>query len=181
MRRSGFDTEGHHGATESQWRGPESPKAFFAHLRAHPAHFHRIFAKWLCEAGFEIRWLKKQANRVWNMYLMRGSVFPGWETETAKEVITTTMKRCGVDYPKREIEVSVIGITVGVAFVFHSGTPGTLAFRRGREFWCADACPSDIQVRTRAGVIHPGIRLMNAGSECPKRRNRNSSAQGHHV
>ena len=147
MRRSGFDTEGHHGAIESQWRGPESPKAFFARLRADPAHFHRIFSRWLLEAGFEIRWLKKRANHMWNSYLLCGSVFPGWEVGTAKEVIRTTLKRCGVDYPKTEIEASVIGKTVGVAFIFRSGTPGTLAFRRGRELWCADFGPSDLRVR----------------------------------
>ena len=96
------------------WRGPESPKGFFRFLRADRAHFHNVLAKWLWEAGFEIRWIRKRMNHdVWNMHLLRGTVTPGCEEQKVRQVISTTLQRCGGDCRKKEIEVSVIGNRVG--------------------------------------------------------------------
>jgi hypothetical protein len=65
------------------WRGPESPKAFFRLLRADYSYFHRAFAKWLSQAGFEVRWVRKRMNHhVWNLHLLRGNVLAGCEAQT---------------------------------------------------------------------------------------------------
>ena len=129
-------------AGKAGWHGGESPKAFFAFLSAHPAHFHRVFAKWLTHAGFEIRWIRKRATHgVWNLYLLRGAVPPGEEDETARNVISATLKLWGVACAKSEVEVSIIGTRIGAAFIFESGTPGSLVYSRGRESWCPDTWP----------------------------------------
>jgi hypothetical protein len=125
-----------------RWRGPESPKAFFQFLRADCAYFHRVFAKWLSDSGFEIRWITKRVNfHVWNLHLLRGTVLPGCEEETARQVISTTLRRCGCGCRKKEIEVSVIGNRVGAAFIFPEGHTGSLVFSRRRASWCADDWP----------------------------------------
>jgi hypothetical protein len=124
------------------WCGSESPKGFFRFLRAHHAYFHRAFAKWLHEAGFEVRWVRKRMNHhVWNLYLMSGTVLPGCERDTARQVIAETLNRYGVECPEKEIEVSVIENRVGAAFIFKKGIPGSLSFCKGAEQWCADEWP----------------------------------------
>lgn len=128
--------------TTTEWHEPESPKAFFRLLRQNHAYYHRVFEKWLRQAGFEVRWIRKRVyHEVWNLHLLRGGVNPGDEAEATREVICDTVKRCGVKCSKRDVEVSVIGNRVGVAFIFNLGTPGSLSFSMGRESWCADAWP----------------------------------------
>jgi hypothetical protein len=125
-----------------EWRGEESPKGFFDFLRSHPARFHRVFSKWLGEAGFEPRWLCKRANHnIWNIHLLRGSVAPGEEIDTAVDIICAALRHCGVDCRKNDIEVSAIGNRLGASFIFEQGTPGSLVFTKGREAWCADEWP----------------------------------------
>jgi hypothetical protein len=138
MNASAIDTS----PSTVSWRGSESPKGFFRFLRAHPAYFHRVFAKWLREAGFEVRWVRKRANKdVWNVYLLRGSVPPGCEAETARQVISTTLRRSGVECPMKEIEIAVIGNRVGAAFIFEKGMPGSLSCCKGAGQWCAEEWP----------------------------------------
>jgi len=142
MSDSTLDAARPPGAFTTQWHGPESPKAFFQFLHADCAYFHRVFSKWLRQAGFEIRWIRKRMHHeVWELHLMRGSVYPGWEAETAREAICDTLRRCGAPCRKKEVEISVIGNRIGAAFIFAQGTPGSLAFSRGRESWCADEWP----------------------------------------
>lgn len=137
-----LDAERPFGAITARWRGPESPKAFFRGLRSAPSYFHEIIARWLHEAGFQVRYVRKRANhQVWNLYLLRGGVPPGTEAEAARQTLSVTLKRCGIECPKKEIEITVIGKTVGAAFIFQDGAPGTLVFTQGRELWCADAWP----------------------------------------
>jgi len=142
MNASTVDTEQPFEDIVPKWHGPESPKAFFQFLRADRAYFHRVFAKWLRDAGFEIRWVRKRMNHhVWNLHLLRGTVLPGCEEETARQVVSTTLQRCGNDCRKKEIEVSVIGNRVGAAFIFPKGTTGSLIFSKQRASWCADDWP----------------------------------------
>lgn len=129
-------------AEPTRFKG-ESPKGFFLQvLRADPAQFHRAFAKWLRAAGFEIATIRRRTNHgVWNIRVKRGAVPVGREVETVEEVIRTTVERCGVMCPAREIEARLIGTQVGAAFIFPRGTAGSLVFTQGRESWCADAMP----------------------------------------
>ena len=91
-----------------------------------------MLAKWLCKAGFEVRWALKRVNRhVWSLDLLRGTVAPGEEDETTRLVISTTLKRCGGDGRKKEIDVAVSGKRVGVAFIFPKGNAGALNFPSG--------------------------------------------------
>ena len=142
MNASILDPERGRGFITAQWQGPESPTGFFQFLRADWAYFHRVFSKWLQQAGFEIRWIRRRTNHdLWQLYLMRGTVIPGLEAQTARDTICATLKRCGADCRPRDIEVAVIGNRVGAAFIFDSGTPGSLVYSRGREAWCADEWP----------------------------------------
>jgi hypothetical protein len=121
---------------------PESPKLFFRLLRADLAYFHRVFAKWVGQSGFEIRWIVKRANHdLWNLHLLRGAVRPGCEEATARQIINSTLQRCGGGCRKKDIEISVIGNRIGAAFIFSKGHAGSLAFSRQRELWCADEWP----------------------------------------
>jgi hypothetical protein len=125
-----------------QWHGAESPHAFFQFLRADRAYFHRAFLKGLAGAGFETRRItRRSAHHVWNLHLLRGTVRPGFEDETARQVISTTLQRCGCGCREKEIEVAVIGNRVGVAFIFAEGHTGSLIFSKQRESWCADNWP----------------------------------------
>ena len=120
----------------------ESPKGFFRFLRSDRAYFHRLFATRLGLAGFGITGVKKRAHHdIWNARLLRGSVAPGAEVQTAKGVISAAMKHCGVNYPKREVEVAVIGNRITCAFEFHKGVPGSLVFTKGRQSWSAEEWP----------------------------------------
>lgn len=88
-----------------EWRSPESPEAFLWFFRADRAYFHRAFVKWLGVAGFEMRRITKRANHhARNLHLLRGTVRPGCEDETARQVISTTRQRCGCDCRNNEIE-----------------------------------------------------------------------------
>jgi hypothetical protein len=137
-----FDAERPFGAITAQWRGPESPKAFFRCLRSAPSYYHEMIARGLHETGFQVRYVRKRANhQVWNLYLLRGGVSPGTEAEAARQTLSVTLRRCGVECPKKEIEITVIGNTVGASFIFQDGAPGTLVLTKGRESWCADAWP----------------------------------------
>jgi hypothetical protein len=142
MSAATLDAERPFGAITAQWRGPESPKAFFRGLRSAPSYFHEMIARGLHEAGFQVRYVRKRANhQVWNLYLLRGSVPPGTEAEAARQVMSVTLRRCGVECLKKEIEIAVIGNSLGATFLFQDGAPGTLAFTKGQESWCADAWP----------------------------------------
>lgn len=125
-----------------EWRGPEDPKAFFAFLNAHPARFHRVFGKWLSGAGFQPRWICRRVNHgVWNVHLLRGTVAPGEEIDTAVDILSAALRHCGSDHRRHDIEVTAIGNRLGAAFIFEQGTPGSLVFTKGREAWCADEWP----------------------------------------
>jgi hypothetical protein len=142
MSASTIDSEQLLASIVPEWHGPESPHGFFRFLRADRAYFHRAFVKWLCAAGFEMRRITKRANHhIWNLHLLRGTVRPGCEDEAARQVISTTLQRCGCDCPEKEIEVSVIGNRVGAAFIFPEGNAGSLVFSRQRASWCADDWP----------------------------------------
>jgi hypothetical protein len=142
MSESTIDSEELLATIVPQWHGPESPHAFFQFLRADRAYFHRALVKWLGAAGFEIRRVTKRMNHhVWNLHLMRGTVRSGCEHETARQVISTTLQRCGCGCRGKEIEVSVIGNRIGAAFIFTEGNAGSLVFSKQRASWCADEWP----------------------------------------
>ena len=89
MSAAALDAERPCGAITAQWRGPESPKAFFRCLRSAPSYFHEMIARGLHEAGFQVRYVRKRANHhVWNLYLLRGSVSPGTEAKAARQVMS---------------------------------------------------------------------------------------------
>lgn len=124
-------------------RGVEDPKAFFVWLRSDPAYFHRVLAKWVvADTGWKIRWiLKRKHFNVWNLHLLRHDVTPGTEAEAARNAVYSALQRCGDPCPKRDIEVSLIGGRVGVAFIFEKGVPGSLRFTEGRGIWSDEQWP----------------------------------------
>jgi hypothetical protein len=142
MNASTTDSEQLLAAIVPQWHGPESPHAFFQFLRADRAYFHRALSKMLGSVGFETRRITKRSqHHVWNLHLLSGTVRPGCEEETARQVISTTLQRCGWDCREKDIEVAVIGNRVGAAFIFAEGHTGSLIFSKQRASWCADDWP----------------------------------------
>ena len=63
--------------------------------------------------------------------MRRGFVPWGEEVETARSYVQAFLLRQGIHYPKREIDVSVRGDRMIVAFIWKSGTPGMLIFWGG--------------------------------------------------
>lgn len=121
---------------------PETPKGFFKLLQADHRHFHRIFAYRLGAAGFNVRRVRKRANRgVWETDLRRGSVPPGKEQEAMRRVICETLSSFGSEYPERDLDVYARGDRVTAAFIFEKGTVGSLSYFKGAEQWCAEPWP----------------------------------------
>jgi hypothetical protein len=90
-------------------------------------------ARFLTAAGFDIRRIERKDNHahVWVVHMRRGFVPWGQEVETAKVYVQTFLRRQGVRYPKREIDVSVRGDRMIVAFIWEAGTPGMLIYWGG--------------------------------------------------
>ena len=94
---------------------------------------HCRLAKFLTGAGFDIRRIERKDNHadVWVVHMRRGFVPWGEESETTKVYIQTFLRRQGVRYPKREIDVMVRGDRLVAAFSWNRGTPGMLIFWGG--------------------------------------------------
>ena len=109
---------------------PGPLKKFLAKRNIIGLYHHCRLARFLTAAGFDIRRIERQDNLadVWVVQLRRGFVPSGEEVETAKAYVHTFLLRQGVRYPKREIDVSVRGERLIVAFIWKAGTPGMLIF-----------------------------------------------------
>jgi hypothetical protein len=94
---------------------------------------HCRLARFMTGAGFDIRRIERKDNHadVWLVHMRRGFVPCGQEEETAKDYIQTFLRRQGVRYRKREINVMVRGDRMVVAFRWTRGAPGMLIFWGG--------------------------------------------------
>jgi hypothetical protein len=63
--------------------------------------------------------------------MRRGLVRWGEEVATAKQYVHTFLRRQGVRYPKREIDVVVRGDRIVVVFSWEAGQPGMLIYWGG--------------------------------------------------
>lgn len=120
----------------------ETPKRFFELLRADYRRFHRVFAERLGTAGFEVRRIRKRANKgIWEVHMRRGSVPPGTEQQMMRRVICGVLASFGVKCPLRDVDFYVRGDRMSAAFIFDKGTVGSLSYFRGEEQWCAVPWP----------------------------------------
>lgn len=120
----------------------ETPKGFFKLLCEDYRRFHRVFAERLSSAGFQVRRIRKRANKgVWEVYMRRGSVPPGTEQEIMRRVICRALSSFGVKCPVRDVDYSLRGDRMTAAFLFNRGAIGTLSFFKGEEKWCAEPWP----------------------------------------
>ena len=112
---------------------PELLKKFLSKHDLGGLYHHCRLAQFLTGAGFDIRRIEREDNHadVWVVRMRRGFVPWGEEVQTAKSYVHTFLRRQGVRYPKREIDVSVRGDQVNVAFIWKAGTPGMLIFWGG--------------------------------------------------
>ncbi len=112
---------------------PDSLRKFLANRNLDGLYHHCRLARFLTGAGFDIRRVERQDSHadVWVVHMRRGFVPWGEEVETAKVYVQTFLRRQGVRYPKREIEVSVRGERLIVVFIWEAGTPGMLIFWGG--------------------------------------------------
>jgi hypothetical protein len=112
---------------------PDALKKFLAKRSLGGLYHHCRLARFLTGAGFDIRRVEREDNHadVWVVHMRRGFVPWGEEVETAKSYVQTFLRRQGVHYPKREIDVSVRGDRMIVAFIWKAGTPGMLIFWGG--------------------------------------------------
>ncbi len=120
-------------APDRRGRPPDPLKKFLAKRNLDGLYYHCRLARFLTGAGFDIRRIERQDNHadVWVIHMRRGFVPWGEEVETAKAYVHTFLRRQGVHYPKREINVSVRGERLIVAFIWEAGTPGMLIFWGG--------------------------------------------------
>lgn len=112
---------------------PVPLKKFLAKRRLDGLFHHCRLARFLTGAGFDIRRIERKDNHadVWVVHMRRGFVPWGHEVETAKAYVQTFLRRQGVRYPKREIDVMLRGDRLVVAFIWKAGTPGMLIFWGG--------------------------------------------------
>ncbi len=112
---------------------PDPLKKFLAKRSLDGLYHHCRLARFLTGAGFDIRRIERQDNHadVWVVHMRRGFVPWGEEVETAKAYVQTFLRRRGVPYPRREIDVSLRGDRIVVAFIWKAGTPGILIFWGG--------------------------------------------------
>jgi hypothetical protein len=112
---------------------PDPLKKFLAKRELDGLYHHCRLARFLTEAGFDIRRIERKDNHadVWNVHMRRGFVPWGEEVETAKTYVRTFLRRQGVRYPRHEIDVMLRGERLVVAFIWKAGTPGTLIFWGG--------------------------------------------------
>jgi hypothetical protein len=112
---------------------PVPLKKFLVKRRLDCLFHHCRLARFLTGAGFDIRRIERKDNHadVWVVHMRRGFVPWGQEVESAKVYVQTFLRRQGVRYPKREIDVSVHGDRILVAFIWKAGTPGMLIFWGG--------------------------------------------------
>ena len=112
---------------------PDPLKKFLAKRKLGGLYHHCRLARFLTAAGFDIRRVERKDNHadVWVVHMRRGFVPWGEEVVTAKACVQTFLRRQGVRYPKREIEVSMQGDRMIVAFIWKAGTPGMLIFWGG--------------------------------------------------
>ena len=120
----------------------ESPKTFFRLLQSDHRRVHRLLAKRLNEAGFEVRRITKRANKdVWNVHMRRGSAPPGRDQQLMREAIRGVLASFDVKCSLRDLDVSLRGDRRTAAFIFDKGTIGSLSYFKGAEQWCADPWP----------------------------------------
>ena len=115
-------------------RTPQEPlKKFLGKHHLDGLYHHCRLARFLTGAGFDIRRIERKDNHanVWLVHMRRGFVPWGEEAETAKVYIQTFLRRQGVRYAKREIDVMVRGDRIQVGFIWKSGQPGMLIFWGG--------------------------------------------------
>ena len=120
----------------------ETPKGFFKLLSADYRRFHRVFAERLGAAGFEVRWIRKRANKgIWEVHMLRGKVLPGTEQQIMRRVICGALASFGVKCPLRDVDFYVRGDRMSVAFFFDNGEIGSLSYFKGEEKWCSEPWP----------------------------------------
>ena len=112
---------------------PDPLRGFLRKRDLDGLYHHCRLARFLTGAGFDIRRIERKDNHadVWLVHMRRGFVPWGEEVETAKTYVQTFLRRQGVRYPKREINVMVRGDRIVVAFSWSCGAPGMLIFWGG--------------------------------------------------
>jgi hypothetical protein len=114
----------------------ESPKRFFQVLREQQCYVHRLLGKWLTQAGFQVRTIRRiHVHPIWEVRLRRGSVAQGGEVRAAFETICTVLSDYAVEHPEHEVDVYERGDMVQALFTFDQGTAGTLAVSGDNEKW----------------------------------------------
>lgn len=113
-------------------RPPEPLKEFLRRLRLEGLYHHCRLARFLSGAGFDIRSIQRKAyHDIWVVHMRRGLVPSGREVETAKCYVQRFLRRQGVRYLKREIDVSTRGERLLVLFFWKAGRPGCLTYWGG--------------------------------------------------
>ena len=108
-------------------------KAFLAEWGISGLLYHTQLAKHLARAGFDVRHVeRKDYHDVWILRLRRGHVPTGHEIEWLKQQVRLFLKRYGLRYPKREIDVMVQSSRIKAAFNWNRGHPGWLTYSKTR-------------------------------------------------